>query len=268
MFPDLLNIGPLHIRMYGVCMAVGFLICMKIFERISSRKDLSNLVFAMLVSGIVGARTAYVIEHWSSEFAGNALAVFRVDRGGLMFYGGFILSLAVFLVWCRAKRENPLRLGDWLATVLPLGHAFGRIGCFFCGCCFGKISDSPFAVRFPRMSPAWSEQVHAGLIPYSSQHSLAVLPTQLFESLSLFVLFAFLMYVRKRRPECGFTTGVYLVSYAVVRFFIEFLRGDPRAEVGPFSISQSISLGIAFLGALAIAYSLFSKSAKGVSDGR
>ena len=140
---------------------------------------------------------------------------------------------------------------DMLTTVLPLGHAFGRIGCFFYGCCYGRVSQAACAVRFPRGSPAWYEQLNANLIDSSAQASLPVLPTQFFEAAAVAMLFAVLIWVYcrfwKSRP--GFTTGVYLMGYALVRFGMEFLRGDPRAAIGPFSIGQTISLALLLAGA-------------------
>ena len=215
MFPDLIDLGFLHIRTYGACMAAGFLVCWWLVERLSGRKDLSNLLMYLMVAGVVGSRAAYVIEHWQAEFAADPLRVIRVDQGGLMFYGGLILALVVFFAWCIVKRERTLALADLLAVVVPLGHAFGRIGCFFYGCCYGRDSD------------AWCAVV--GL----------------------------LMLARSRAKRggwgAGLVTGLYLVGYAAIRFGIEYLRGDPRAAVGPLSISQAISVGMALLGAVIIA---------------
>lgn len=252
MFPTLVDIGFLHLRTYGACMAAGFLICWTLAERLSGRKDMGNLFMALMISGIVGSRIAYVIEHWRSEFASRPLDVIRIDQGGLMFYGGLILSVAVFFVWCVVKRERPLALADLVCTLIPLGHACGRVGCFFYGCCYGRLSDSPLAVTFPMHSPAWYEQVSAGLIAPSATRSLAVLPTQLFEAAALLVLFAALLfvYLRWRRH----TAGLYLMGYGVLRFALEYLRGDPRAAVGPFSISQTISIATVALGVAFIAY--------------
>ena len=257
MYPNLIDIGFLHIRTYGACMATGFLVCWWLFERLCGRKDLSNLLFALLLSGVVGSRIAYVVEHWSSEFAASPLSVVRVDQGGLMFYGGLILALVVYVAWCAAKRENPIALGDHLAAVIPLGHAFGRIGCFFFGCCYGRASDSAFAVRFPRFSPAWCEQVHSGELSRTAAESLPVLPTQLFESAALLALFAVLLAVHRRsRGLPGMTLGAYLAGYGAIRFALEYLRGDPRAAVGPLSIGQAISVGMCALGAAAMSYAI------------
>jgi len=242
MFPDLIDLGFLHIRTYGACMATGFIVCWWLVERLSGRKDLSNLMMYLMLAGVVGSRAAYVVEHWQAEFAADPLRVIRVDQGGLMFYGGLILALVVFFAWCIVKRERALALADLLAVVVPLGHAFGRVGCFFYGCCYGRDSDAWCAVTFPAGSPSWYEH---------GRRMVSVLPTQLFEAAALLALFAALMWLWRRpsrRP--GLIVGAYLIGYAVIRFGIEVLRGDPRAAVGPFSISQAISICMVIIGAV------------------
>ena len=251
MFPDLIDLGFLHLKTYGACMATGFLLCWMLVERLSGRKDLSNLLLSLMIGGVAGSRIAYVIEHWQAEFAAHPAQIVRVDQGGLMFYGGFILSFVVFFVWCFLKKERPLALADLLAAVIPLGHAFGRIGCFFYGCCYGRDSDAWCAVTFPVGSPCWYEH---------GRKLVSVLPTQLFEAAALLALFGARMLVwfkfkqggteTRRGLGDGLILGLYLIGYAVIRFFIEILRGDPRAAVGPFSISQTISIGMIVVGSL------------------
>lgn len=255
MFPDLVDIGFLHLKTYGACMAIGFLLCWRIVEGLSGRKDLSNFLLSLMISGVAGSRAAYVIEHWQVEFAGHPERIIRVDQGGLMFYGGLILAIIVFFVWCRIFRERTLKMSDLFAAVIPLGHAFGRLGCFCFGCCYGRDSTAWCAVTFPQGSPSWIEHGRR-LVP--------VLPTQLFEAAALFVLFAGLLWLyrwshrpvaeKSVRERDGLVTGVYLAGYAVIRFGIEYLRGDPRAAIGPFSISQTISLLMLALGAGFIAF--------------
>lgn len=254
MFPDLIDIGILHIKTYGACMATGFLICWTLIERLSGRKDLSNMLLSLMISGVIGSRAAYVIEHWSSEFAADPAKIIRIDQGGLMFFGGLILALCVFFSWCIIKKERILEMSDLLAAVVPLGHAFGRIGCFFYGCCYGRDSDAWCAVTFPAGSPSWHEH---------GRRMVSVLPTQLFEAVALLALFAVLMTIwRLHKTRSGLITGVYMTGYAVIRFSLEYLRGDPRAAVGPFSISQTISLVLAALGAAFIVCSMRSKNKK------
>lgn len=245
MFPDLIDLGFLHLKTYGACMATGFLLCWWLIERLSGRKDLSNLLVGLIVSGVVGSRAAYVIEHWSVEFAAHPERIIRVDQGGLMFYGGLILAIVVYFAWCAWHREHALALADLLAAVIPLGHAFGRIGCFFYGCCYGRDSQAWCAVTFPVGSPSWYEH---------GRQLVSVLPTQLFEAAALLALFAVLQMLWRRRRGHGLIVGAYFAGYAVIRFGIEYLRGDPRASVGPLSISQTISLGMLALGLVFIVW--------------
>ena len=242
MHPDLIDFGFLHLKTYGACMAIGFLACWKLVEVLSGRKDLSNLLMSLMISGVVGSRIAYVIEHWSTEFANAPERIVRVDQGGLMFYGGLILAIAVFIGWCLFRRENVLAFADLLAAVIPLGHAFGRIGCFFYGCCYGRDSECWCAVVFPKGSPSWFEH---------GRQMVPVLPTQLFEAAALLALFGLLMWLWHRPGRrMGLITAAYLAGYAIIRFGIEYLRGDPRAAVGLLSISQTISVAMLAIAAI------------------
>lgn len=255
MFPDLISLGPIGIKTYGVCMALGFLCAWQVLSYLTKKNgmssdSMSNFLILMMVSGVVGSRIAYVIEHWKSEFAAHPELIIRVDQGGLMFYGGLILSIITFLIWCRVKKQPVVQIADMMAVVIPLGHAFGRIGCFFFGCCYGKISDCACAVSFPSGSPAWHEQVSKGLITSRAGESLSVLPTQLFEAVSVFALFAglFFLYGKFAAKYRGLLTGTYLSCYAIIRFALECLRGDPRADVGFLSIGQTISCALLLIG--------------------
>ena len=250
------------IRAYGLCMALGFLfgwqsavwLCKRTRQ---SADQLTALLTWLMLAAILGARTAYVLEHWTSEFADNPLAIVRVDQGGLMFYGGLIAAALVLLLYAKIYRQHLFQITDLVLAVVPLGHAFGRLGCFMHGCCYGKITSSCIGVSFPKESPAWWEQVAATppLIAQTALKSLPVIPTQLIESGANLLLFALLYTLYpKRYQQRGLITGCYLVCYAVLRFGIEYLRGDPRLAIGPFSISQTISLAILSLGLFCINY--------------
>ena len=267
MHPDL--IPGLPVKTYGFCMALGFLAAWQVLSWLCRRtgraaEPLSNLLMLMMFSGIVGARLEYVREFWGREFAANPLSIFKVWQGGLVFYGGLILAIAVFFVWCRARRESVAPVADLFVTVIPLAHAFGRVGCFFYGCCYGRVSAHAFAVAFPRRSPAWVAQVEGGLIPETAQSSLAVLPTQLFEAAAVLGLFAALLFIflRNWKTRPGFTTGCYLVGYSCIRFGIEFLRDDMRQRVGNLSIGQTVSIGLFVLGISFILVSLLRSRAE------
>lgn len=262
MHSELFQIGPITLRAYGLCMALGFIFAWRAAVRLCRRTGqdvdrLSGLLTWIMLSSVIGARAAYVMEHWTAEFADNLAAIIRLDQGGLMFYGGLIAGGLVLLFYAYLHKQNVLAITDLVLAVLPLGHAFGRIGCFFHGCCYGKITDSCIGVCFPRNSPAWWEQVHAvpPLIARDAVKSLPVIPTQLFEAAANALLFIALYRLYPRRhSQHGLLTGRYLIGYAALRFTIEYLRGDPRMAVGPFSISQTISIGLLVLGLACLLY--------------
>lgn len=261
MHPDL--IPGLPIKTYGFCMALGFIAAWQVVAWLCRRtgraqEPISNLLMAVMVCGVVGARIEYVREFWSAEFARNPMAVFKVWQGGLVFYGGLIMSIAVFIGWCIVKRERIAPLADLFVTAIPLAHAFGRVGCFFYGCCYGRVSSCACAVSFPRLSPAWMSQFGLGRIAEGAHGSLPVLPTQLFEAGAVLALFVVLLFVflRNWKSRPGLTTGCYLSGYACIRFAMEFLRDDVRARVGPLSIGQAVSVGLFLTGIAFVAVSL------------
>ena len=248
MHSELFSIGPINLHMYGLCMALGFLAAWRVLVYLCKRtgQNLGNvemLLTWVMISAIIGARAVYVAQHWSVEFAHKPMAIFRFDQGGLVYYGGFIGALIPYVGYTLYSRKNFFELADISAAVLPLGQAFGRIGCFLHGCCWGKCSDTWLGISFPRRSLAWHEHVKNGLIRETAPESLPVIPTQLIESAATLALFVVLFWLYpKHYRRRGLIGGLYLVGYAVLRFFIEYLRDDPRGAVGPFSTSQAISL--------------------------
>ena len=258
MYPTLFTIGPLTIHSFGLMVALGFLAALFVLTRLArigfvenlSEAGVSQLVLCAMLGGAFGARAAYVCEHWSSEYAGQPFfELFRFDKGGLMFYGGLIGAIIVIAIFAHTKRVRLIRILDLCAVGLPLGHAFGRVGCFLNGCCFGRVCDSPISVTYPANSPPWWEQVGAGLIGRGAAETLPILPSQLIEAAANLVLFAALFAWARKKPDGGRVGGAYLIAYAVIRFFTETLRSDPRMMVGPLTISQFISLGAVAFGA-------------------
>jgi phosphatidylglycerol:prolipoprotein diacylglycerol transferase len=242
-------------------MALGFLAAWRMLVWLCKRTGQNSDQVAMLltfvmIAAVVGARAVYVAQHWAGEFAQNPLAIIRLDQGGLVYYGGLIGALIVYVGYALCTRRNFFEMADLSAAVLPLGQAFGRFGCFMHGCCWGKPCDSWLGVPFPKGSPVWWEHLNNGLIRETASESLPVIPTQLIESAATLALFVVLFRLYPRHYQRrGLIGGLYLTGYAVLRFVIEYLRNDPRGTVGPFSTSQAISLVI-FAGGLAcIAFS-------------
>lgn len=273
MIPVLFKIGPFTVHSFGLMVALGFLFGMFSMRFLSKRgfaggisEDLiSSLVVSILFGGALGARIAHVAENWEAEFKGRFFEeFFRFDKGGLMFYGGLIGAIAVICLFAYIKNVNLFDILDLCGIALPLGHAFGRIGCFLNGCCFGRISDSAIAICYPPRAPAWTSQLQEGLITISAPKSLPVLPSQLIEASLNLILFVFLFFMAlKKKPPRGLIAGCYLVGYSIIRFFTETLRSDPRMQIGPLSIAQTISIVLLIAG---ICFIIFAKYEKGKTE--
>lgn len=217
MDPIAFKLGPLTIHWYGVLVALGFLVGLWLASRRGMRDGLApdkimDLGPWLIIGTIVGARTLHVISYWEEEFAGQPFTeVFMVHKGGLVYYGGLIgatLAGIVYLVW---KKLPIWKFGDAVAPSVALGYALGRIGCLMNGCCYGKPSDLPWAIRFP--------------LTHETQ-GVAVHPTQVYDALLSLVFWGFLEWLYRRKRFDGQVFAVYLIGYAILRSIVEFFRGD------------------------------------------
>jgi phosphatidylglycerol:prolipoprotein diacylglycerol transferase len=195
-----------------------------------SAQQWSDLVSLAVVGGIVGARLVYVALHWE-RFLEAPWEVVAVWHGGLVWYGGLWGGLLGAWGYARRRRIPFLALLDAAAPFVALAHAIGRVGCFFNGCCYGRPTTSWCAVIFPG-------------------HAEPVIPTQLIEAAGLLGLFVLLRVLQRpavlRAP--GRLFGGYLTLYAVLRFPLEFLRGDQSPFLGPLTLQQLISIGLVVAG--------------------
>jgi len=165
MHPELFTIPGLDltVKSYGVMMVIGFVCAVYLIRRLS--RDITpepglitNAALYSLIAGIVGARIFYVLHH-TEQFQQGFISFFAVWKGGLELIGGVILAILVIFLFLLYHKLPIRRYLDILAVGLMLALAFGRIGCFLNGCCFGKPTDVPWAVRFPYGSFAYSSQV-------------------------------------------------------------------------------------------------------------
>jgi len=218
MFPTLFKLGPVEIHTYGVFVALGFFIGFKVLLYYGKKINISaslieSLTFLVFIFSIIGARIFYVLISWG-EFRDNFLDVFKVWQGGLVFWGGFLGGALTVIIFALKNKISIWKMGDAFAPALAIGHALGRIGCFFAGCCYGKPNDSFFGVLFPKES----------LAPCDVKR----LPTQLISAVLLLILFFILKYFWNKKRFDGQVMLVYVILYSLGRFFIEFFRGDFR----------------------------------------
>ncbi len=236
MHPIAFNLGGLTVRWYGVMMAVAFLVGLWTAARRAPRAGLAaekmyDLGIWLIVGGILGARLFYVVSYPDHVFDKPLFPqapwteVFMVQRGGLVFYGGLIGAALACVLHARLRKLPLWRLADVLAPSIALGYAIGRIGCFLNGCCFGRLCDLPWAVRYPTQSDVWQRHFEAGWTAIG-EPSAPVHPTQLYDALLSVALYAGLAVLFRRRRFDGQIFATYLMGYAIERGYVELFRGD------------------------------------------
>lgn len=247
MFPTLITIGPLTFRTYGALVALGMFLALQYMLRRAKQQNLPeenilDMSLYAIVAGLIGGRLAYVLLSFN-YFAKHPSEIFMVWEGGMVFYGGLLLgSLAVIYYIKKHPVINLWKLADIVAPALALGHVFGRLGCFFAGCCYGHETSLPWGVTFRNTE---------SLAPLH----VCLHPTQLYEALGNLVIFIFLDWYNRYKHGAGKTFWVYLFFYGMLRFHMEFLRGDDRGGmILGMSPGQLMSLALIVTSVAVLAY--------------
>ena len=236
MDPIAFKIGGFAIYWYGVLVAGGFLAGLwtasrrSVFDGLDG-KAVSDLGVWIIVGALIGARVLYVVTEWAEYSDKSFLEWIDFRSGGLVFYGGFIGGATSVILYILIKGSQPLwKIADALAPSIPLGHALGRLGCLMYGCCFGSICDHSWAVQFPFGSHAHNIHNSLGLLSSEATHSLHVHPSQIYSAFLNFSLYCGLAWLYRRKRFDGQVFGLYLISYSIIRFNVEFFRGDYQLE--------------------------------------
>ncbi len=245
---------PLPIYAYGVMLGtsliIGWFLALRLAKQDGiAQEEAAGIYMWTAVSAIIGARVLYVIANFSSFE--SATEIFMLHRGGMVAYGGFIGGTLGSLYQCWRRKIPLLKWADVSAPSVILGTGITRIGCFLYGCDYGQRSDAPWALSFPRQSPAWKDHLSHGWITEQADWSQPIHPTQLYEMVFAFILFGAAMWVRKKRTFSGQVFVVWVMGYGLVRPLIEALRDDDqRGYVGPLTTSQFIGVTAFTLGAI------------------
>ncbi|MFP5257528.1 MAG: prolipoprotein diacylglyceryl transferase [Acidobacteriota bacterium] len=248
----ILEAGYLILSLTGLALVCAF--ALRELADNPNRSRYRLILLLALPLGLLGARAIPIVQ---DAVAAGRLTWGLVASGGLVFYGGALAVFGGLYAGCRLARLSPWPLLDAVCLYAPLGHAFGRLGCFFGGCCFGAPSDGLLGVRFPAGSPAFLQHRSLGLLPDGAVASLPVHPSQLYETVGNLALFAGLMLLsRSRNLPPGRLTACYLTGYAALRFVLEFWRGDAiRGLYNGLSTSQYVALAVVLGTAIAAARS-------------
>ena len=263
MFPELFQIGRFTLHTYGLMVALGILSGVTLAERLNRRQggekgrflDISLLVVG---SGLIGARVFFVLINLD-YYKGNPLEIIMIWKGGLVFFGGLIGGILGRFAASRTYRLQPWMTLDAAAPGIALGHAFGRLGCFSAGCCYGRPTDLPWAVSFTDPRSLATDILNT-----------PVHPTQLYSFLALAILTLFLVFTFLRRSFHGQIAAMYVALYSGFRFVVEFFRGDPRGQMELFgfvlSTSQVVSLVLFPLAVGVYVYLARKKRDKGIQE--
>jgi phosphatidylglycerol:prolipoprotein diacylglycerol transferase len=234
MFPSI-NLGFISLDSYALFMACGFWLGFIYFTGcVKSRKinlmpenEMPYLFAAIIVFAIFGAKAAFVIAERRDLLFANPLNIFKVWEGGFVYYGGLIGALVCITLYLTVRKVSFKTFSDIFAPALCINVSFIRLGCFASGCCYGKETLLPWGIKFPAGTGA-------------SLH-----PAQIYEALSVSVLFLFLHFYNKNHLGQGKTLALYLTGYAILRFAVEFIRGDERGTYFfGMSPSQNVSTAL------------------------
>jgi phosphatidylglycerol:prolipoprotein diacylglycerol transferase len=253
MFSEILSLGPISLRSYGLMLALSFFAGL-FYVRWRARREsvpdniIMNLAFLLILSGIIGARLFFVIFHWS-DFSGNLFNAFnpfgsgeQIGIAGLNLYGGILLAIVTAMIYLRIKKQSLWQVLDIVAPAVGIGLFLTRIGCFLNGCCFGTPTDLPWCVHFPE-----------GSIPFYQFGHQCLHPAQLYSSAYGLILFFLLHNTDKRKKFYGFTVSLLLMVEAVFRYLIEYVRYyEPEMETQLFGVTYTynhlIAIGLFLFG--------------------
>lgn len=237
MRPVLIHLGNFKIYSYGFFVALGIIaatlyLMSRVKRKGGSPETVIDLVLVTVISGVIGARLAYILLYDPRYYLEHPGRIFMLQEGGLAFYGAFILGLLAAVIFLRKAKIPVLGFLDLVAPALALGYAVARIGCFLNGCCYGRPTELPWGVVFP---------VVDGL----RRH-----PTQLYSVLAGLLIFAFLEWkTRKGIRFQGQIFSLFLILYGLLRAGIEFLRENAQITGGPATASLA-ALALAAAGAV------------------
>ncbi len=264
MYPKILDIGPVTVHSYGLLLALAFIAGIWLASSLARKEGLNpdsiwNMGLIIIFSALVGAKVLLFLSDFS-YYSQNPREIFSLStlRSTGVYYGGLLLALAASAWYLRRAKLPAWKVADLCAPGIALGQAIGRLGCLSAGCCYGKPTTLPWGITFT--SQYAFDNVGVPL-------NIPLHPTQLYESISTFLLFIYLMWRLRKNHFTGQIILEYLFIYAGLRFIIEFFRDDERGFVlhGLLSTSQFIGI-LTLLGTAATFYYLKHRSKETVQN--
>lgn len=227
MYPILLQFGSFKLYSWGFLLAVAVIIGTYLVMRRSDKygytaDNVLDLAIYLVLGGLIGARLFFVFVYEPAYYLQNPWKIIALWEGGMVFYGGFIGGFLAGLWYIKRKNWDFWPLADLFAPSLALGYGIVRIGCFLNGCCYGKPTSSKWGVIFPELDHLYRY------------------PTQIYSSLLGFALFAFLVWLQKRKQFSGQVFLAFVLLYGIGRTVIESFR-ENLLVLGPITVAQLVS---------------------------
>jgi len=230
--PVLVDLGLFQIRWYSISyilgIILGWLYAVKIIKQITKNKynyqpittsNFDDLIIYLIIGIILGGRLGYVIFYNLEYYSQNFFEIFKLWQGGMSFHGGLLGVILSIIFFSKKTKTNFFKFADIISCVAPIGLFLGRIANFINGELYGKISTLPWAIIF------------------SSGGSVARHPSQIYEAILegiiLFILINYLALKKQLLFKAGYISGLFLVSYSILRIFSEIFR-EPDLHLGLF----------------------------------
>ena len=245
--PVLLEIGPLQIRYYGLFYALGFVIAYFMISHLAKRKqlpitkdDAADFILYEIIGIVLGARVIYVLFYNLPFYLQNPLEIVVLWHGGLSFHGGLIGAIIAAYLFCKKKKVEFYDLADIAVIPVTLALALGRIGNFINAELAGRITNMPWCIDY-------SKNQFVDNLPSGCRH-----PSQVYESIKNFAIFAVLWTIKDKKLPKGFMFWTFVTLYGLSRTIVEFFR-TPDEQIGfifsYFTMGQLLSFPLFLLGA-------------------
>jgi phosphatidylglycerol:prolipoprotein diacylglycerol transferase len=245
--PILVELGPIKVGWYGLMYVFGFTASYLLVRYQMKKKDfgllkpeVENLYFYLILGLMIGARLGYVLFYDLKVYLAHPFEILAIWHGGMSFHGGLIGVLIVGILFSWRNKKSFWKITDLIIVTAPIGLGLGRIGNFINGELYGRVTDVPWAMIFPK----------GGNLP---RH-----PSQLYESaLEGGILFLILWLIKDKKLPAGGLLAIFLFLYGAFRFCVEFFR-EPDAHLGfilgPFTMGQILTAFMIFGGIFLLLY--------------
>ncbi len=209
-YPVILDLGFIRIYSWGLMVAIAFFVGILIAAKEAERKNIKkskiyDVATYIIIGAIIGSRIGHIL--FNPEIINTFLDLFKIWQGGMSFQGGFIGGLLFSIFYIKKHKLNFWEIADTITPSIPLAQAIGRIGCFLRGCCYGIPTTLPWGIQY------------LGEIRH---------PTQIYSSIFLLGIFFFISKQKNKKRFHGSLFLTYIGIYSIFRFFIEFIRAEPK----------------------------------------